>query len=219
MAKELKDKTELHSHMRQLFHDLEPFLLAELEKESTVWRFSEGEQLMHPGHYLRNMFFITKGLVKVYREDNDGAEFFMYYIKPGQACALSIACTERNEISTVRAVAVEETDAVMVSHIHMEDWLMRYKSWGRFVIDTFRYRLEEVLLAFDNVAFRGLDERIEFYLKRQCRETQSKILTISHQAIANDLNTSREVVSRLLKKLEQHGKIVMHRHAIEVLEL
>lgn len=219
MAKEIKDKTELHGQMRQLFHELEPNLLAEFEKESTVWRFTEGEQLMHPGHYLRNMFFITKGLVKVYREDNDGAEFFMYYIKPGQACALSIACTERNEISTVRAVAVEETEALMIPHTHMEAWMMRYKSWGRFVIDTFRYRLEEVLLAFDNVAFRGLDERIEFYLKRQCRETQSKVLTISHQDIANDLNTSREVVSRLLKKLEQHGKIVMQRHAIEVLEL
>lgn len=219
MAIEIKDKTELHSQMRQLFQGMESALLNEMESESTIWRFQEGEQLMHPGHYLRNMFFITKGLVKVYREDNDGAEFFMYYIKPGQACALSIACTERNEISTVRAVAVEETDALMVSYTNMEEWLMRYKSWGRFVIDTFRHRLEEVLLAFDNVAFRGLDERIEFYLKRQCRETQSKTLTISHQEIANDLNTSREVVSRLLKKLEQHGKIVMLRHAIEVLEL
>ncbi|NUN99936.1 MAG: Crp/Fnr family transcriptional regulator [Saprospiraceae bacterium] len=205
--------------MRQLFQGMESALLSDMENESTIWRFQEGEQLMHPGHYLRNMFFITKGLVKVYREDNDGAEFFMYYIKPGQACALSIACTERNEISTVRAIAVEETDALMVSYTNMEEWLMQYKSWGRFVIDTFRHRLEEVLLAFDNVAFRGLDERIEFYLKRQCRETQSKTLTISHQDIANDLNTSREVVSRLLKKLEQHGKIIMLRHAIEVLEL
>lgn len=219
MAKEIKDKTELLGQLRQLFSELESFLLADMERESTLWRFQEGEQLMHPGDYLRNMFFITKGLVKVYREDNDGAEFFMYYIKPGQACALSIACTERNEVSTVRAVAVEETEAVMVSYSNMEEWLMRYKSWGRFVIDTFRYRLEEVLLAFDNVAFRGLDERIEFYLIRQCRETQSRVLPISHQEIANDLNTSREVVSRLLKKLEQHGKIAMQRHEIEVLNL
>jgi len=219
MAQEITEKTGLQAQLRQLFHDMEPSLLTELEHEGVVWRFREGEQLMHPGHYLRNMFFITKGLVKVYREDDDGAEFFMYYIKPGQACALSIACAERNEISTIRAVAVEETDALMVAYTHMESWMMRYKTWGRFVVGTFRHRIEELLLAFDNVAFRGLDERIEFYLKRQCRETQSKTLAISHQDIANDLNTSREVVSRLLKKLEQHGKIAMQRQVIEVLDL
>jgi CRP/FNR family transcriptional regulator len=101
----------------------------------------------------------------------------------------------------------------------MDDWMSRYKSWYHFVVKTYRNRFEELLQTLDNVAFRNMDERLEFYLKRQQDTQKSHIIPTTHQEIAQDLNSSREVISRLLKKMAERGKVKLHRYHIEIVKL
>lgn len=175
------------------------------------------ETLMRRGQYIRSTMLILNGLVKVYREDEEGNEFLMYYLKPGEACALSMVCAAKHEASPIHAKTVTETEIVMVPVETMSEWMSKYKSWYQFVIETYRSRFDELLTTLDNVAFRSMDERLEFYLKRAQEATASSTIEISHQQIADELNSSREVISRLLKKMEQRGKLQLHRNAIQLL--
>jgi CRP/FNR family transcriptional regulator len=99
----------------------------------------------------------------------------------------------------------------------MDELMNKFKSWSQFVIQTYRRRFDELLTVIDHIAFRNMDERLEFYLKRFAGKTGKKMLDLTHQQIADDLNSSREVISRLLKKMEQIGKVKLHRNAIELL--
>jgi CRP/FNR family transcriptional regulator len=174
---------------------------------------------MQAGQQFRYMIFVLEGNIKIVREDEEGAEFFMYSLTSGDSCALSLSCSNKLESSAVKGVTLEDGIALLIPIEFMERWLPKYKSWARFVVSTLRERIEELLVTFDQVAFRNLDERLEFYLKRLQRDSQTNTLSVSHQQIAADLNTSREVISRLLKKMEQRGKIAMHRNAIEIMAL
>jgi CRP/FNR family transcriptional regulator, anaerobic regulatory protein len=178
--------------------------------------YKEGDQLMRTGQYFRSTMLILDGLVKVYREDEEGNEFFIYYLQPGQACALSMVCATRMQTSQIMAKAVKDTEVLAIPLQYMDEWMTNYKSWYHFVLETYRSRFEELLVTLDHVAFRAMDERLEFYLKRHQEIIQSDIIEVSHQEIADELNSSREVISRLLKKMEQLGKIKLHRNSIEI---
>jgi CRP/FNR family transcriptional regulator len=117
------------------------------------------------------------------------------------------------------AKTVTETEVVLVPVDIMSEWVSKYKSWYQFVIETYRSRFDELLLTLDNVAFRSMDERLEFYLKRAQDAQKKNLIDISHQEIANELNTSREVISRLLKKMEQKGRLKLHRNVIEIINI
>jgi len=149
-------------------------------------------------------------------KDRKDCEYFMYYLHPGQACALSMVCATRQETSQVMARAVKETEVLVVPLRYMDEWMTKYKSWYHFVLESYRSRFEELLVTLDHVAFRAMDERLEFYIREHRRALQSDMLEINHQEIADELNSSREVISRLLKKMEQQGKLKLHRNAIEI---
>jgi CRP/FNR family transcriptional regulator len=205
--------------LRSHYPVFENELVEEIETTSEFRTFPANSQLMRRGQYIRSTMLILSGLVKVYREDDEGNEFLMYYLKPGEACALSMVCAARHEASPIVAKTVSETEVLMVPIETMADWMGKYKSWYQFVIETYRSRFDELLVTIDSVAFRSMDERLEFYLKR-AKDVQGKTtIEISHQEIAHELNTSREVISRLLKKMEQRGLVSLHRNAIEVLKL
>jgi CRP/FNR family transcriptional regulator len=157
-----------------------------------------------------------KGTVKIYRNDDEGGEFFMYHLNPGQACAISMVCAAQEEASQIAAVAVEDSTLLYVPLKMMEQWMAEYKSWYSFVITTYRNRFEELLTVIDQVAFRSMDERLEFYLKRQSKNSSLRTINLSHQQIASDLNSTREVISRLLKKMEQRGLVKLNRNYIEL---
>ncbi len=173
-----------------------------------------GEIIMRTGQYIKNTILVIKGKIKIYRQDDDGGEFFIYYLQPGQACAISMICATKHEKSQLMAKVMEDAELIMVPLQLMDKWMMEHRSWYEFVIDTYRNRFEEVLVVIDNIAFRAMDERLEFYLKKQKTALDSNNIQISHQEIANDLNTSREVISRLLKKMEQRGLVQLHRSYI-----
>jgi CRP/FNR family transcriptional regulator, anaerobic regulatory protein len=200
------------------FPQFEQTLQDEILAHSTIRHVEEGEEVMRTGQYIRSTVLLLSGLLKVYREDDEGNEFLMYYLEPGNACALSMMCTARNEQSQIMAKAVTEAEVILIPQHLSEQWLAKYKSWHNFVIASYRQRFEELLQTLDSIAFKGLDERLLFYLKRHVK-VSGKEVRLSHQQIALELNSSREVISRLLKKLEQTGAITLHRNYIEVHDL
>jgi CRP/FNR family transcriptional regulator len=200
------------------YSQLEPGLLAAIEKEAVHKSFHAGEVIMRTGQYIKSTVLVLTGRIKIYRENNEGGEFLMYYIGPGEACAISMICTLQSRASEIMAKAEEDTEVLMIPVQLMEEWMNHYKSWYQFVIQTYRTRFEELLLVIDNIAFRNMDERLEFYLKRYAGKTGQTHIELSHQQIADDLNSSREVISRLLKKMEQQNRLRLHRNMIELLQ-
>ncbi len=209
---DLKDR--ISDYLDSHFSHFEPGLKKVLAEQCLIRSFTSGDQLMKTGQYFKSAMLIVEGRVKLYREGDDGKEFFMYYLEPGNACALSLVCAARQEKSEVMARAVENTTALLVPIAMMDDLMRQYRSWYYFALETYRSRFEELLEVIDNVAFKGMDERLEFYLKNQQRQLQTDELSITHQQIADDLNSSREVISRLLKKMEQRGKVRLGRNTI-----
>jgi len=185
-----------------------------ITEKAETHTFGPGEVLMKPGQFFKYAMLILSCRVKLYREGEEGGEFFMYFLESGDACALSMLCVARNESSTIMAVTVEETELVMIPIQHMDNLMKNYPSWYHFVIETYRSRFEEVLNVIDQIAFKNMDERLEWYLKKQAG-VSGNTLQLTHNQIAHDINSSREVVSRLLKKLEKSGIIKMERNQIE----
>lgn len=205
----------IFEYIDRLFPQFEPALKTKLTESARLKDFDSGDMLMHTGQNMRSTVLIVEGMVKLYREGEDGQEFFMYYLQPGNACALSMICATRQETSQVMAKAIEQTKVLMIPIALMDQLMLDYKTWYYFVIETYRMRFEELLFVIDNIAFKAMDERLAFYLKKQSADLNTKQLQLTHGEIAADLNTSREVISRLLKKMEQAGAIVMHRSYIE----
>ncbi|PWT78508.1 MAG: Crp/Fnr family transcriptional regulator [Bacteroidetes bacterium] len=201
----------LASHFSQFQSELK----AELSSHATIRQIKAGENMLLTGQYLRSTMLIAEGRIKLFREGDEGEEFFMYYLEPGDACALSIICAENKQRSGIIAKAVEDTTVISVPVAIMDHLMRNYKSWYHFVIETFRTRFNELLEVIDNIAFRAMDERLEFYLKKQVKELRVTKLKMTHQEIANDLGTSREVISRLLKKMEDSGKVALHKNHID----
>ncbi len=205
--------------IQKVFPAFDTELLEQMEADAQFRQVPSGSELMRPGQFIRSTILILSGLVKVYREDGEGNEFFMYYLKPGDGCALSMTCMVGSQTSTIAAKTVQDSEVIMIPLEKMDAWMSRYKSWYHFVVRTYRDRFEEMLQTLDSVAFRNMDERIEFYLKRHRDTTKSNIIPITHQEIAQELNSSREVVSRLLKKMSERGKVKLHRYHIEILNM
>lgn len=200
--------------LKQLFPTLEDGLLNEIVLSGTVKEVKAGETLLRVGQNIRSTMLIMDGIVKLYREDNEGKEFFIYHLNAGQACSLSMVCAAQHETSEVLAKTLTDATVLSIPLDLMEKWMSTYKSWYQFVITTYRDRFEELLKTIDAIAFTSMDERLEYYLKKQV-EQLGPILKITHQQVANDLNSSREVISRLLKKMEGKNWLVIYRSTIE----
>ena len=200
--------------LQQLFPNLEEGLYGEMVKHGTVLEIKAGETLLKVGQTIRSTMLILEGLVKLYREDNEGKEFFIYHLDAGQACSLSMVCAAKQETSEVLAKALTDATVLAIPLEYMDQWMSKYKSWYQFVITSYRNRFEELLKTIDAIAFTNMDERLEYYLKKQVEKLGNN-LKITHQEIANDLNSSREVISRLLKKMETKGWLTIHRNSIE----
>ncbi len=199
-----------------LFPQFEPPLLSVLEKDAVLKEYKAGELIMRTGQYIKSTALVLEGRVKIYREGPEGGEFLMYYLGPGQACAVSLICAIQSSASEITARAEEDTQILLLPIQLMDSLIKEYKSWYQFVIQTYRSRFDELLAVVDDVAFRNMDERLEIYLNRYRVKTGKTVIELSHQQIAEDLNSSREVISRLLKKMEQRGLLKLNRNKIEL---
>ncbi len=197
----------------------EPELIDEIEKQCTVKTIEANNNFINIGDDVLFMPLIIKGSIKIVREDHQGNELLLYYLNGGETCASIISCCMSRAISEVRATVIEDATAIMVPIKCMDSWLQKYNSWRTFVMIAYRTRFEELLKTVDSIAFLKMDERLEKYLIQRAKETKSFIISGTHQEIADDLHTSREVISRLLKQLEQMGKVQLSRNKIDVTEL
>jgi CRP/FNR family transcriptional regulator, anaerobic regulatory protein len=208
--------SEIKENIRALFPSFEPELIDIIAENGTIKTFGADELLMHVGQYFRSTMLVVRGNIKVYREGEEGEEFYIYMIGPGEACALSMVCAFKQEASEIKAKTAEETEVIMLPIELMDSLMQKYRSWYYFVLETYRTRFEELLTLIDNIAFKSLDERLEFYLKGQV-EKFGRTLNLTHQQIAYDLNSSREVITRLLKKMEQRGMVKLERNSLTLL--
>lgn len=201
------------------FPSLEKGLIEELIKVADVKTLPEGEVLMQTGQNIRSAILVLKGLIKIYREDDQGNEFFIYYLDAGKACAISLVCALGRETSGLMAKAVTKATVLSIPVQYVDEWMGKYKTWAQFAVSSYRERFEELLQTIDHIAFRNMDERLLFYLKRHQEKLNTNIISISITQIAEELNSSREVISRLLKKLSEKGVIKFHGSGIEIVNL
>jgi CRP/FNR family transcriptional regulator len=205
-------------HLDRYFPSFDRDLKLTIAQKGALKTFATGELIMRPGQYFHSVVLVVKGRIKLHREGEDGNEFFIYLLEPGNACALSMVCAAKNEKSQMLATAVEETEVIMIPVSLMDELMKNHRSWYYFVLETYRSRFEELLQVVDSIAFKSMDERLEFYLKNLAQKYNSNELNITHQQIADDLNSSREVISRLLKKMEKERKLRLNRNSIELIE-
>ena len=206
--------------IHQFFPGFESDLVKDMVEHTQMKEIKAGEQLMKTGQYFRSTMLVLRGLVKIYREDEEGNEYFIYYLQPGQACALSMICAVRQQASQLMGKAVTDTTILAIPLEYMDSWIAKYKSWYYYVLGSYRDRFEDLLFTIDHIAFRNMDERLLFYLKRQQETLNTNILTVSNTEIAQELNSSREVISRLMKKLSEKGNIrLLKGQQIEIVSL
>ena len=200
--------------LTKLFPDWEDGLYDAIINEAELKEAKAGTTLLKMGQNIKSAMLVVEGTIKLYQEDETGGEYFMYHLNPGEACAVTLVCNYHHEQSQVLAKAITDIKFLAIPVTYMEKWLNEFKSWHYFVIKTYRSRYEELLKTIHEVAFKNMDERLEFYLKKQVAKF-GPILKLTHQEIASDLNSSREVISRLMKKMEKNGWIVLHRNSLE----
>ncbi|HLP64771.1 Crp/Fnr family transcriptional regulator [Flavobacterium sp.] len=193
-------------------------LMEEIAQVASLRDFHEGDILIDFGDYIKKMPLLLNGAIKILREDFDEGELLLYFIEKGDTCAMTMACCLGETKSEIRAVAETEGKLMMIPVNKMEDWLGKYKSWRNFVFNSYNNRLKEMLSAIDSLAFMNMDERLSNYLLDKSKINKTKFIQNTHQEIAYDLHTSRVVISRLLKALENQGKIRLHRASIELIK-
>ncbi len=196
---------------------LEPALIEEIEAVAIMKTFQAGEIIIDIGQYVRAMPLLIEGAIKIVREDIQEGEILLYYLAKGETCTMSIACCVGNKKSEIRAQAEMKTLVAMIPNQYLNEWLAKYNSWREFILNSYSSRMNEMLGAIDNLAFSNMETRIMSYLKEKVRLIESPILTLTHQEIASDLNSSRVVVSRILKKLENENQILLLRNEIRIL--
>jgi CRP/FNR family transcriptional regulator len=192
-------------------------LLEEIAQVAKIHDFKEGDVLIDFGDYIKNMPLLLKGAIKILREDFDEGELLLYFIEKGDTCAMTMACCLGDTKSEIKAVAETDVELIMIPVNKMEEWLGKYKSWRNFVFNSYNNRLKEMLTAIDNLAFMKMDERLLNYLFEKAKINKTNHIQNTHQEIAYDLHTSRVVISRLLKALENENRIKLHRASIEIL--
>ncbi|WP_088339923.1 Crp/Fnr family transcriptional regulator [Robiginitalea sediminis] len=200
-------------------NQFEEGLLAEIAQVGTFREVPAGHKLMEIGEYIKGMPLLISGVIKILREDSEGDELLLYYLEQGDTCSMTMSCCMGQSRSEIRAIAETDARLIMIPIRKMEEWTAKYRSWRNFVFESYNNRLNEMLQTIDSIAFMNMDERLVKYLKDKARVNEDNTIRNTHQEIAYDLHSSRVVISRLLKKLEQMGKIELHRNYIQILDL
>jgi CRP/FNR family transcriptional regulator len=214
MADKKKDFSAL---LDQYFPQFENQLKEEILECAELRTLSPDALMLDIGQRMEVIPLIVSGSVKVFREDEHDHELFLYYLGPGEACAVTMVCSAREGFSKVLAIPEEETQVIEIPLAKLDHWIPKYKSWYHFVMDTNQVRFEELLRVVDGIAFHRMDERLIEYLEKNAAFSHNAIVHKTHLQIAQELNSSREVITRLLKKLEQRGVVRVNRNQIELI--
>ncbi len=192
-------------------------LIAEVLQNGYLLKVKSDMPLISPGTKPEDMPMVISGTLRIMREDEEGNELFLYYLEGGEACAMSISCCMSAQMIQFKAVAETDAELWMVPMQLIDEWMSKYRNFRKFIIDSYQSRFDELLQTVDSIAFMKMDERLLKYLLDKKQSAGSFEIHKSHEQIANELNTSRVVVSRLLKKLEKADRVLLHRNKIEIL--
>ncbi|MFT6873069.1 MAG: CRP/FNR family transcriptional regulator [Roseivirga sp.] len=196
---------------------LESDLVEEIIQQGKSKTLKAEELLISPGAAANAMPMVISGTLRIMREDEEGNEVFLYYLEGGDACAMSISCCLSNQTSQFKAIAESNAELWMVPMYFVDTWMAKYGSFRKFVIDSYQNRFDELMQTIDSIAFMNMDERLMKYLLDKKQSSGSFVIEKTHEQIAQELSTSRVVVSRLLKNLEKEDKVELYRNRIEVL--
>lgn len=197
----------------------EKALIEEIASVAKFQSFEEGDVLIDIGKYIKTMPLLISGAIKIMREDFDKGELLLYFLEKGDTCSMTLTCCMGDKKSEIRAVAENNGLVAMIPVGKMEEWMAKYKSWRTFVFESYNNRFKELMSAIDNIAFTNMDKRLHNYLLEKRKINNSNTIYKTHQEIAYELNSSRVVISRLLKALENDGEIRLNRNNIELLKL
>ncbi len=208
-------REKLHDYYKAIF---EPELIDEIVKYGTFKLIKKGEMLIDINQVITDIPLLLNGAIKIVRENAQGEELSLYFLERGDTCAISFNTCLRRKKSLVRGIAEIDSEVIFLPIGKLDEWLSKYRTWREFVIDSYNIRLNEMIEAIDTLAFMNMDERLYKHLTDKVQIMRSTSLNTTHLEISQELNTSRVVVSRLLKQLEKQGKIKLSRNQIEVLD-
>ena len=204
--------------LKNLFGKIfEEALLEEITRVGTLREVPADFELMDIGEPIKGVPLMLSGAIKISREDINGDELLLYYLEEGDSCTMTMAWEMGQQKSEIRAVTELPSQLIMVPLSAVEDWSSRFPSWQKFIFQSYHKRMEELLATVDSIAFDQLEKRLWAYLVEKKRITKMNTLSITHQTIAQEMHSSRVVISRLLKRLEVDQKIRLHRNAIELI--
>ena len=192
-------------------------LLQKIQEAALLKKFEKGSIIIDINQDLEYVPLLISGNIKVLREDDNDHEIILYILEKGDTCAMSLTCCIDKSKSKIRAIADTDTEVVMIPLENMQLWFNSEPDWRQFILQSYQVRFDEMLQTIDTLAFMNMDERLFKYLTNRVKLSGDPELNITHQQIAEDLNTSRVVVSRLLKQLENNNKITLSRNKVEVL--
>lgn len=193
-------------------------LIEEMAANARMFFHSNEAEIVQPGDFPNWIPMVTKGAIKVSRVDAEGNEIFMYYLYAGQACSITLNCCLLDKPSSLKAVAEAGTEYVALPRLMLKGWINKYNDWIVFTLQSYDDRYQNLLSAVDAIAFRKLDQRLADLLRDKAIALGSNELEITHKKLADELNSSREVISRLLKQLEIEGKLKLGRNKVKLLQ-
>ena len=202
--------------LKKLIPQVDTELLQFIADEAVEMDVPCDTTLLKTGNYVQSVPLVIKGLIRVSRNEED-KELLLYYIHPGEMCIMSFSACCNNSASLIEAVTLEETKILLIPSVKLREWINRFPSFNFFVYEMFNKRYLDLIETIDQLIFNHLDERLYNYLNEKALLTGTKSLSITHQQIATDMGTAREVISRLLKKLERENKIATGRNQVKVL--
>ncbi len=213
----IKEKIILRKKLEDYYSEIfEKDLINEIIEVGSLRFIPKGELLIDIGDELTHTPLIIHGAIKVMLEDKGGKEIALYYLKKGETCAISFVNCIHKSYSIFRGIAEKDTEGIFIPIQKLDEWLVKYKSWRHYIIDSYHFRLLELVHSIENLAFTHLEDRLNDYLIEKSNIMKTKILKTTHEEIARDLNTARTVVSGLLKDLENDGKIELRRGRIVI---
>lgn len=210
---------ECFEKLKEKFQYLfEEELINEICQHGKLKNFDADKVIIDVGDEIEYMPLVLTGSIKVLAVDSKGDELLLYFLEFGDTCAVTLNCCTRKAKSAIKGITESSAEVLFIPVEFMEIWMVKYKSWRNYVLDSFNVRLNEMVQSIDNIVFNSMEERLLNYLKDKAWLAKSKDLSVSHAQIANDLHSSRVVISRLMKKLEQQGEIEQGRNKVRLVK-
>jgi CRP/FNR family transcriptional regulator len=201
--------------VKKRFPFFESGLRAAISENGIYKEFEEARELIREDQYIRSFPIVIAGLIKVCRTDDAGNELLLYYLRPGEVCTVSLICCMDRTRSRVKAITETETAVILVPVELLDSWIGEFQTWKEYVMRSMQMRFDELLNTIDSIAFMKMDERLEKFFLDRFQSTGSTVFEGSHQEVALAMNSSREVISRLLKQMEKRGMISLSRGRID----